>query len=247
MTSSNNKRLFGLLILIGVSVLMLSLMQGENVVKASQVVKNVREFDLGEKITIYETPQLLSKEAIEAMEKYALVEFFQDDLPSAFLQKAEEQNQVIGQRDLLAEQGGTPQQTANLTELQTQTDQPVQAKEFTNIKTSELTASRTEARLIENSAQENIFVRGSIVKVVGKIEMARPAPYFLNINITCCGMDSFRAMSAFETDAQGNFVIKFATNMKFPLGDWTVTISTIGDDNKIIKHFYDFNLVAPPE
>lgn len=247
MTSHQNKRLFGLIILIAVSVMLLSLMQGQNVVKASQIVKNVREFDLGEKITIYETPQLLSKEEIEAMEKFALVEFFQDDLPSAFTQKAEEQNEVIGQRDLLAEQGDVPQQTTNLTELQIQTDQPVQAKEFTNIKTSELTGSTTEARLIENSAQENIFVRGSIVKIVGKIEMARPAPYFMNINITCCGMDSFRAMSAFETDAQGNFVIKFATNLKFPLGDWTVTISTIGDDAKIIKHFYDFKLVEPPE
>jgi len=29
------------------------------------------------------------------------------------------------------------------------------------------------------------------------------------------------------------------------LGDWKVTISTIGDDRKIIKHFYNFELIDP--
>lgn len=247
MTSAQNKRLFGLLIIIGVSLLVLSLMTGQNLVKASQIVKNVREFDLGEKITLYETPQLLSPEEIKAMEKYATVEFFQDDLPSAFQLKADEQNrEITGQRDLLAEQKPIPQ-SDNLPQTPNQTAQQVEESVFKNVETSSLVASTTEARLIESQAQQNIFIRGSIVKVVGKIEMARPAPYFYNVNITCCDMDSFRAMSAVETDGQGNFVVKFATNGKFPLGDWTVTISTIGDDFKIIKHFYNFKLLAPAE
>lgn len=241
-----NNQLVGLLILITVGVLFYSLLQDETRVTASQVIKNVREFDLGEKIILYETPQLLSLDEIQAMEKYALLEFFQSDLPEQYTNIANKQNEVLGQRDLLSEQGDTPQQTGNLTELAIKTELTDQSKTIVGVTASELTASKTEARLLENSVNENIYIRGSIVKIAGKIEMSRPAPYFINVNITCCGMDSFRAMSAVETDGQGNFVIKFATTTKFPLGDWRVTISTIGDDLKIIKHTYEFKLLAPP-
>jgi hypothetical protein len=240
--------MIGLLLLITVSVLLFSMMQQETKVTATQVIKNVREFDLGERITLYETANLLTTEEIKALEKYALVEFFQSDFPIQYQSKAEDQNNLIkGQRDLLAEQGDTPQQTGNLTELAIQSEQEQQVSQITGVKTSELTASRTATTLIENSAEGNVYIRGSIVKVVGKIEMERATPYFYNVLITCCGMDSFRAMSAVETDAFGNFVLKFATTTQFPLGDWTVTISTIGDDGKIIKHFYNFKLLAPPE
>lgn len=242
-----NRPLVGVFLLIGVAVLMFGMMQESTTVTASQVIKNVREFDLGEKITIYENPILLTQEEFDALEKYALVEFFQSDFPINYQQKADEQNKILGQRDLLAEQGDTPQQTGNLTELAIKTELENQSDVIIGVTASELTASRTSTELIENSVNENVYIRGSIVKIAGKIEMDRPLPYFFNINITCCGMDSFRALSAYETDAQGNFLIKFATTPKFPLGDWTVTISTIGDDNKIINHQYQFKLLAPPE
>jgi len=242
-----NKPMIGLLLLITVAVMAYSMIQEETKVVASQVVKSVREFDLGERITIYETPNLLTADEIEAMEKYALVEFFQSNLPFDYQIKAKQQNQLLGQRDLLAEQNATVQQTGNLTELRTQTEQEQQVAEITAVRTSELTASRTSANLIESSPEGNVYIRGSIVKMAGKIEMQRPAPYFYNVHITCCEMDTFRALSAYETDAYGNFVVKFATTTKFPLGDWIVTLSTIGDDNKIIKHFYNFRLLAPPE
>lgn len=243
-----NNQFIGVILLLVVVVMIFAILQEGTKVTASQIVKNVREFDLGEKITIYETPNLLSVEQIQAMERYALLEFFQDDLPDQYKSIAQTQNQAIsGQRNLIEEQNNTTQQTGNLTDLAIQSEQADQSTVITNVKVSELTASKTEARLIESQAIENTYIRGSIVKIAGKIEMARSPPYFLNVNITCCGMDSFRAMSAFETDAQGNFLIKFATNTKFPLGDWRVTISTIGDDNKIINHFYEFKLLAPPE
>jgi len=235
MGSDSSKRLAGLLMLIVISVVVLSMLQTETKIIASQIVKTTTEYDLGEKITTYEYPQILSDEQEVALKKYAIAEFFQDDLPQEYI--------VKGQRDLQAEQDATPQQTGNLTELQTQTEQQDQTDIITNVKTSELTASRTSTSLIESSIDGNVYNRGSIVKIVGKIEMARPAPYFFNVNITCCEMNSFRALSAYETDAFGNFVIKFATTPKFPIGDWTVTISTIGDDNKIIKHRYDFKLI----
>ena len=242
-----NKQLIGVLLLITVVVMAFSMVQEETKVTASQVVKNVREFDLGERITIYETPNLLTAEEIKAMELYALVEFFQSDFPDDYQEKANEQNQLLGQRDLLAEQNATVQQTGNLTELQIQSDQAQQVKEITGVKTSELTASRTSASLVESYTEGNVYIRGSIVKMAGKIEMQRPAPYFYNVHITCCEMDTFRALSAYETDSYGNFVVKFATNGQFPLGDWVVTLSTIGDDHKIIKHFYNFKLLAPPD
>jgi len=242
-----NKQMIGLLLLITVVVMAYSMVQEETKVTASQVVKNVREFDLGERITIYETPNLLTSDEIKAMEQYALVEFFQSNLPLDYQVKATEQNQLLGQRDLLSEQNSTEQQTGNLTELNIQNQQGQQVKEITGVKTSELKASRTSADLIESYVEGDVYIRGTIVKMVGKIEMQRPAPYFYNVHITCCEMDTFRALSAYETDSMGNFVVKFATTPKFPLGDWVVTLSTIGDDNKIIKHFYNFKLLAPPD
>jgi len=232
--NESSKKLAGLLMLIIVSVVILSMLQTETKIIASQIIKKTTEFDLGEKITTYEYPQVLSEEQQEALKKYAIAEFFQDDLPDGYIK---------GQRDLQAEQDQTPQQTGNLTELQIQSEQEDQNQVITNVRTSELTASRTSAGLVEGSVEGNIYDRGSIVKIVGKIEMSRPAPYFFNVIITCCGMDSFRALSAYETDGQGNFIIKFATTPNFPLGDWKVTISTIGDDNKVIKHQYDFKLI----
>ena len=152
-----NKPLIGLVLLITIAVMTLSMIQEETKVTASQVVKNIREFDLGEKITIYETPNLLTAEEIEAMEKYALVEFFQSNLPVDYQSKAGEQNEAIqGQRDLIAEQNATVQQTGNLTELQIQTDQEQQVKQITGVKTSELVASKTSLGLIERSAEGNV-------------------------------------------------------------------------------------------
>jgi len=243
-----NKQLIGFLILITIAVVIFSMVQDESKVTATQVVKSVREFDLGERITIYETPNLLTADEIEAMEKYALVEFFQSNLPIDYQVKAKEQNQLIsGQRDLIAEQNATVQQTGNLTDLRIQTEQEQQVAEITAVSTSQLTARKDTLGLIEDPAEGNVYIRGSIIKVTGKIEMQKPAPYFFNVHITCCEMDTFRALSAYETDAYGNFVVKFATDGKFPLGEWKVTISTIGDDNKIIKHFYNFKLLAPPD
>ncbi len=234
MVNESSRKLAGLLMLIIVSVVILSMLQTETKIVASQIVKQTTEYDLGEKITTYQYPQVLSQEQEEALAKFVVAEFFQDDLPEGYIK---------GQRDLQAEQDATPQQTGNLTELQIQSEQDDQTSTITGVKTSELTASRTSTELIEGSVEGNIYNRGSIVKIVGKIEMQKPTPYFFNVIITCCGMDSFRALSAYETDGQGNFVIKFATTPKFPLGDWTVTISTLGDDNKIIKHEYDFTLI----
>src|SRR3989304_7274018 len=157
-----NRPLIGVLLLIVVAVLLVAMMQQETKVTASQVIRNVREFDLGERITIYETPQLLSPEEIEAMEKYALVEFFQSNFPTDYLMKAEQQNTMIqGQRDLLSEQNGTYQQTGNLTELRIQTEQAQQVSQITAVKTSELTASKTSPTFIENPAEGDVYIRGS--------------------------------------------------------------------------------------
>jgi len=232
-----NQNVLGLVILIIIGVMIYGITQGETSVQAKKIVKSVREFDT-EKLTIYELPEIVSKAEQLLLDQYA-VEFFQDDLPDSY--------KIKGQRDLLAEQGDTPQQTGNLTELQTTTPLLNQSKEIKSVKVSSLEASRTSATLIESSVNDNIHVAGSIIKIAGKIEMLKSAPYFYNIHLTCCGMDTFRVFSSAETDSQGNFLFKVTTDQKFPLGDWVVTLSTISDDNKIIKHFYNFKLIAPPE
>ena len=241
MVNDSSRKLAGLLMLILVSVVILSMLGTETKIIASQVIKNTREFDLGEKITIYEMPNILTKEQQDALAKYATTEFFQDDLPNEY--------KVKGERDLLAEQQATPQSDASINVVVNATNgtgintlQQQQNEAFKSVTTSELTSSRTELLLQESSVQGNIHDRGAIVKIAGKIEMAKPAPYFYTIHMTCCEMDTFR-VSTSNTDAFGNFVIKIATSGKFPLGDWTVTIGTIGDDAKIIKHYYNFKLI----
>ncbi|MCP6727415.1 MAG: hypothetical protein KJI69_05400 [Patescibacteria group bacterium] len=241
MVNDSTRKLAGLLMLILVSVVILSMLQTETKIIASQVIKNTREFDLGEKITIYEMPNILTKEQQDALAKYATTEFFQDDLPSEY--------KVKGERDLLAEQQATPQSDSSINVVVNATNgtgintlQEQQNEAFKSVTTSELTSSRSELLLQESSVQGNIHDRGAIVKIAGKIEMAKPAPYFYTIHMTCCEMDTFR-VSTSNTDAYGNFIIKIATAPQFPLGDWTVTIGTIGDDNKIIKHYYNFKLI----
>jgi len=59
--SDSTRKLAGLLMLILVSMVLLSLLQTETKIIASQIIKNTREFDLGEKITIYELPEILTK------------------------------------------------------------------------------------------------------------------------------------------------------------------------------------------
>jgi len=232
-----NRSLVGVMLLVIIGVMLFSMMQTESSISASQVVKNVREFNLGEKITIYELPDMLTEEQQTLLATYATNEFFQDDLPDDYIAK--------GQRDLMAEQEATVQQTGNLTDLKVTTTQTNQTKEIVSVSVSQLEASRTSASLVETSVSENVHSRGSIVKIAGKIEKADPPPYFYNVHVTCCEMSTFRAYSAVETDNFGNFVVKIATSGTFPLGDWKVTISTIGDDRKIIKHFYNFKLIDP--
>lgn len=241
MGSESNKKFGGLLILIVISVLLLAMMQTETKIVASQIIKNTREFDLGEKITIYEMPELLSKEQKEALEKFATTEFFQDDLPDSYI--------VKGERDLLAEQQATKQADASLNVVNSNgtilpyTEEEQQNTVFENVKASQITSARTESLIQESAVQGNVHILGSIIKIAGKIEMAKQAPYFYNVHMTCCGMDTFRVISSAETDAQGNFIVKIATTQKFPLGDWVITIGTIGDDNKIIRHYYQFKLI----
>lgn len=241
MASDSTKKLAGLLMLILVSMVLLSMLQTESKIIASQVVKNTREFDLGEKITIFELPEILTKEQKNALELYATTEFFQDDLPDGYI--------VKGERDLLAEQQATQQldpslnNVTNGTQSQTFTEQDKQSDTFKAVKTSEITSARNANLIQENAVQGNIHDRGGIIKIAGKIEMARSTPYFFNVHMTCCGMDTFRVISSAETDSAGNFVVKITTTPKFPLGDWIVTIGTIGDDNKIIKHYYNFKLI----
>ncbi len=241
MRNDSTKRLAGLLMLIVVSMLILSMLQSETTIIASQIIKNTREFDLGEKITIYELPEILTAEQKEALEKYATTEFFQDDLP--------DQYRVKGQRDLLAEQQAIAQADPNLnvvvngTDQLPYTEQEEQNEAFQAVKTSEISSARTASLIAENPVEGNVHDRGKIIKIAGKIEMnIKPPPYFYTIHMTCCEMDTFRVQTS-QTDSVGNFIIKIATASEFPLGDWTVTIGTIGEDNKIIKHYYQFRLI----
>ena len=246
--SNTHTKAFGVVMLILVSLGLLMYLQIPPTVVATGLIENVKRFPSGETIGIYELPTLLNEEQQMELDKFAVTEFFSDAfVPQEYSDKAEKQ--ISGQRNLVAEQGVVPEgaeleQSVNATEAERKALEAEQSGEFTGVKASELTASRTSTTLIENAVTESTHVRGSIVKVAGKIDMnIKQPPYFYNIHMTCCEMDTFRVVSSVETDAHGNFVVKVPTTGKFPLGKWIITIGTIGDDNTIIKHQYIFNLI----
>jgi len=160
--------------------------------------------------------------------------------------------QVITQEqaDLLSEILSTDQVPLNLTASQgelleeARTSQILQdsnlTSQFVDIEATEATGQP----VLTTSGIADVHKRGSIVPISGKIEkLLTLPPYFFNVLITCCGMNSFKAMSAVETDAQGNFYVKITTNLSYPLGEWIVTISTVGDDRDIIRSEFRFQLV----
>lgn len=105
---------------------------------------------------------------------------------------------------------------------------------------------KIEPLYVSSSGSEQTYSAGDEIPIAGKIKLDnKPAPYWYNVVITCCGMTSFQSRSHVETDGQGNFGFKIRPDGHFPLGDWVVTISIIGDDNKIVNHDYHFRLVAP--
>ena len=181
-------------------------------------IKDIKEFQMGEKITFYQVPDFLTPEQEEALKKYAEVSFFEDKLPDSYVKQAKVQDSGISE-------------TGNVTSLVLNTNVTQSVGQVTppTLKTNDIGTTHK---------------RGSIVMITGKIEktLTQP-PYFFNVIVTCCGMNSFRAMSAVETDGAGNFVIKIATDGHYPLGEWTIDVSTISDDKKIISHVYRFTLV----
>lgn len=224
-----------------VGLLVVSMVQNQNVVALDQsFIKTTKCISNNECLTIFQIPNLLSEEEQAVIDEVATI-FFQDQLPVEFQQEAERQQEIKGARDLLEEQQATPQENDSLNTPITETEEGITRVGGVGLGLGD--PSQTALNLVEKQTSPNVFTRGDIVKVVGKIQLEKPAPYFMNINITCCEMSSFRAMSAVETDPQGNFVIKFATDMKYPLGDWKVVISTIGDTSKILNHVYEFKLI----
>ena len=54
----------------------------------------------------------------------------------------------------------------------------------------------------------------------------------LSLNVASTRLILSEAFAGDVINSFGNFVVKIATGGAFPLGDWKVTISTIGDDAK---------------
>ncbi len=225
---------------IFVGLVLVVMIQSENVVALdSSFIKNIKCYDGNECLTIFEIPNILTTEEQELVDQVAGV-FYQDDLPPEL--QAEAVRQVEGQRQLLEEQNTDPSNPDEINQVTQGNDTGILHVSGVSLGLGD--PSVTGLTLIEKQTTPNVFQRGDVVKVVGKMQLNKPAPYFFNVNITCCGMNSFKVMSAVETDAVGNFKVKFVTSSKYPLGDYTVELGVIGDDNKILKHVYEFRLFA---
>jgi len=206
-----------LLMIIGLIVL-ITFQQGETIVKEEGFMEHVDIFPNGEKITQYEIPAFLTPEQEALLAEFAEKYFFTEQLPEEFIE-------VTRKQELAKQNATTTTLDSNLTSTSDVTETPQQL-------------------VITSGDAGNIYKRGFIVPISGKIEkVLTPPQYFFNVIITCCDMNSFKAMSAVETDFQGNFLVNIATDQSYPLGDWTVIISTIGDNKEILRSYFDFKLV----
>lgn len=241
---SRNKKPIALIMLILVVAVMASYIQSaSSITLDSAFVKRTTQF--GEEfITTFEIPKVLSEEQ-ERILGTVIPIFFQEDLPLEFQEEAQRQREVLGERDLLEEQIDNPTNTEQINIPKTEENTP---KGVTSLSASKLVIDRTKGDISSGGLSylditDNTFIRGDAVRLVGQFNLNKPAPYFYNVIITCCEMNSFKAMTAVPTDAQGNFVLKFATNRSYPLGDWQVELTTIGDSDKILLHTYYFTLL----
>ena len=204
------------IILISLALLgfVIAIQQGTIITVENGFKQNIVKFGGGETITTYEIPEFLTPEQKAALAEYTDTIFYQEEIPVEYVDAGLEQRTIY--------------------------------PEGYNATSSEIDVNATELQqtILKTNTGSDTHQRGQIVTVTGKItKVTTPAPYFFNVIVSCCGMDSFRAMSAVETDAAGNFIIKIATTLKFPLGIWTVEISTVADDKTIMRTFYTFRLI----
>ena len=230
---SNVNKKFGVILIVFVVLFFTVVMaQGENKITSSaRFLASTECFEAGECITTYKIPDILSEEELKKLTQISQ-QFIVSNPPEEYVQLA--QRQVSGQRDLASE---------NI------------VQEFVNTTNNQqtLTASSIDASLSDirnpnevpcsSPISGSTYKVGSIVCILGKITTGKPPPYFFNVNITCCEMPSFNAMSTVETQGDGSFIIKIPVTARYPLGEWTVTISTIGDLGQNIKKDYHFTLV----
>ncbi len=256
-------KIIGAVVIIGIVIFMAILFQQSTVV-ASTVEKSFTEiqktFEDGTQILIYETPDFLTPEQEEALAKYAQESFYSDILPTDFIRVTVQQyaDKLLNDgtdpslfHDKLAdyanslETTGYSQQEIDEIVEDVETQMIVQSGNTTSYSVDyEQTYEQQVPVLQALQNTENVYKRGEIVQIPIKITKDSPPPYVYNLNITCCEMSSFRASTAIETDGQGNDLIRIATNLKFPLGEWTVTVSTLSEDNrKIYEHEFIFTLV----
>ena len=232
-----------MLILVG-AVLASYMQSASSISLDSAFVKRTTQF--GEEfITTYEIPKVLTDEQEKVLGTVIPI-FFQEDLPLEFQEEAQRQREVLGERDLLEEQVDSPTNTEQINIPKTEENT---AKGVTSLSASKLVIDRKAGDINSGGLSyldisDNTFIRGDVVRLVGQFNLNKPAPYFYNVIITCCEMNSFKAMTAVATDAQGNFVLKFGTNRSYPLGEWQVEITTIGDQDKILLHTYYFTLLT---
>ncbi len=240
---SRNKKPIALIMLILVGAVMVSYIQSaSSITLDSAFVKRTTQFG-DEFITTFEIPKVLSEEQEKVLGTVIPI-FFQEDLPLEFQEEAQRQREVLGERDLLEEQIDNP---TNTDQINTPKTEENTAKGVTSLSASKLVIDRNAGDISRGLSyldiSDNTFVRGDAVRLVGQFNLNKPAPYFYNVIITCCDMNSFKAMTAVATDGQGNFVLKFATNRSYPLGEWQVELTTIGDSDKILLHTYYFTLL----
>jgi hypothetical protein len=90
----------------------------------------------------------------------------------------------------------------------------------------------------------HVVYQGDLAKIVGKIVKPIDAPYFYNIDISCCDQKEVLQKTHIGTDGDGNFLYEFPTNDNTPLGHYRVSIITTSNDgSSLIEYFYEFQVI----
>ena len=91
----------------------------------------------------------------------------------------------------------------------------------------------------------HVLYQGELVKIKGKIVKESPAPYFYNLEITCCDGTEVLQVPHIQTDADGSFLYTFTTSDKTPVGVYLATVYTTSEDTtSLIQFEFKFQVIV---
>ena len=228
----SGKKGVGILLILVVMTVMFYYFESDNVSNMETVPQVRMEFSGGESISFYQPVEYTEEVSME-MADTALSKYFNDrvETPQVNPERSEDlENRMITDNEV---------------------DTSVSAPSDDNVIGGDIgnTYYTREGNPLEGQKDYDVvegvptFKRGHIINIIGKIEKAEPAPYFFNVMVKMGNDIPVRSSTYIETNFDGTFLYNFPSDSSWRAGTYTATVSTIADDNSVLKFDWVFDIV----